>query len=49
MALQWEPVQNNLTDLWRVSVPGGWLVAIVGGRSNPSVAFVPDPDHTWNP
>ena len=49
MALHWEPVRNNLTDLWRANVPGGWLVAIVGSHSNPSVAFVPDPNHIWNP
>ncbi len=37
--------------LWRTQVPGGWLVMTVNGRSTdpqPSLTFLPDPEHQWH-
>ncbi len=41
-SLDFRPVRSNL-DVLRAKVPGGWLVAVGN-----SVAFVPDPKHTWD-
>jgi hypothetical protein len=41
----WEKIGYNL---WRASVPGGWLVAGFEAGSANSVAFVPDPTHAWD-
>lgn len=37
-------------DLYRASIPGGWLVTGIDGRTNTGCAptFVPDLDHTWD-
>jgi hypothetical protein len=32
-------------DLWTLAVPGGWLVTF--DDQEPSLAFVPDPEHRW--
>ncbi len=37
---------NSATfSIYRARVPGGWLVA---SRPNDSIAFVPDPEHSWD-
>ena len=30
----------------RCEVPGGWLVRVLSGQGE-SMAFLPDPEHTW--
>lgn len=43
---------RNLTGrgIYRAKVPGGWLVRPASGRDLSSgFAFVPDPNHSWNP
>lgn len=34
-------------SLNRLEVPGGWLVMSLRAGGTPSMAYVPDPDHTW--
>jgi hypothetical protein len=36
------------TTIMRCPVQGGWLVRVLTS-SNESMAFLPDPDHTWDP
>ena len=36
--------------MWRLAVPGGWLLISVNTRSSdpqPIQSFYPDPDHVW--
>lgn len=36
-------------DVYRASVPGGWLVAGVNSDGNGCIpTFVPDPEHKWD-
>jgi len=37
-------------NLFRTSVPGGWLIALQpsNGTQTTSLVFVPDPNHEWN-
>ena len=45
---KWEQVQGARPKLFRLKVPGGWLLTITGGSSYP-VTFYPDSGHKWNP
>lgn len=45
---KWETVAKSTPRLLRLKVPGGWLVTITGGFSNP-VTYYPDPGHEWDP
>lgn len=44
------PWKWEVLDKWnsRVAVIGGWLVH-TGDASGESMAFVPDPEHKWEP
>jgi len=44
-AQAWEKLGYNI---WRASVPGGWLVATFQGGVSDSIAFLPDPSHAWD-
>jgi hypothetical protein len=44
----WEIVAKSKPRIYRLNVPGGWLVTVSGGLSFP-VTFYPDPEHEWNP
>ena len=48
------PDVRHYLELWRVKVPGGWLLLETGQSSlqKPGVGgalFFPDPEHTWDP
>ncbi len=54
--LYWEELRSTyggssrITLDYRAKVPGGWLVRATGtSGANPSLTFVPDPEHKWNP
>lgn len=46
--LPWERVHgaDGSPDLWRLAVPGGWLVSFTPKIGSPT--FFPDPEHDWN-
>ena len=37
----------RMTPMVRSKIPGGWIVVMTGGQER-SIAFVPDPNHTWD-
>lgn len=46
--LSWQKLkskQKNVPDLYRSTVPGGWLIS---GGINGGLVFLPDPEHAWN-
>jgi len=46
--LKWELVPSDTYMIRRAAVPGGWLVMCVARPGDEaSIAFVPDPGHTW--
>lgn len=47
--LKWEQLASSeFKNVYRTSVPGGWLVAIYWGGDTFSTSFVPDSDHGWD-
>ena len=43
----WEKLNSGAVLTARAKLPGGWLIA-VGENSSRSIAFFPDPAHTWD-
>ena len=43
----WEKLNSGAVPTARAKLPGGWLIA-VGENSSRSIAFFPDPAHTWD-
>jgi hypothetical protein len=38
---------DSYSSTYRAKVPGGWLVRVSSG-SGDTIAFYPDPNHTWD-
>ena len=34
-------------DMWRASVPGGWMVVLSNSIDIKNAFFYPDPEHVW--
>lgn len=57
MGIRWQKLQIAEprhdfvhAQVYRASVPGGWLVAVfwsAGHIGGPAVTYYPDPDHVW--
>lgn len=48
--IEWEICLENDEDLYRLKVPGGWLVKTVDiyvDAPVASICFYPDPKHEW--
>jgi len=47
MEMEWVAHENN-TDVYRIKVPGGWLVITVasGGEAS-AICYFPDTMHEW--
>jgi hypothetical protein len=45
--MEWEKIKSNLGTMYRVSVPGGWLVS-VWKPEGVGLTFYPDPGHMWD-
>lgn len=44
-----EKLNTRYFDIYRIKVPGGWLVTVKTTYSEaPSVTFYPDPQHKWD-
>jgi hypothetical protein len=43
----WEKLSSGTIPTARAKLPGGWLIA-VGDNPSRSIAFLPDPAHTWD-
>jgi hypothetical protein len=43
----WEKLSSGTIATARAKLPGGWLIA-VGDHPSRSIAFLPDPAHTWD-
>jgi hypothetical protein len=39
-------VVHRSSDIYRLKVPGGWLVLLFGTQEG-SALFIPDPNHEW--
>jgi len=48
--LPWEVVFSTGAHphLWRLEVPGGWLVAVYSELGARNLTFLPDPKHEWD-
>ncbi|MBZ0235608.1 MAG: hypothetical protein K8M05_24980 [Deltaproteobacteria bacterium] len=49
--MKWEPIDSSGScNIDRAKVPGGWLVRMIsrGHNGESGLAFVPDPQHTWD-
>lgn len=47
--VKWEELGEMPTStLYRIKVPGGWLVRIQGHSGSEAITFYPDPQHLWN-
>jgi hypothetical protein len=57
MKAKWEEIESNLAPMYRLQVPGGWLVAIYADKLpgegealeglSIGLVFYPDPAHQW--
>jgi len=48
--MKWESFRDPsdyYATVMRCEVPGGWLVRVLSGGGE-SMAFLPDPEHTWD-
>jgi len=36
-------------ELYRLEVPGGWLLMMMTATDKCALTFYPDPEHKWNP
>ena len=41
--VEWEEVPTRRLYVFRLAVPGGWLVKV-----NEGLTFLPDPEHAWD-